>query len=262
MHKISYNPNKPIILGLAGQAATGKTSVAENIVPKAKIQQTASGMLWDHIFFALPLYEMVSIKKNIRGLRERDRQLYSLHSVVYELFGGSPISNVPDYEELISLVRNIYSLNLDENGSKPRSFLQKTGDLCRAIDPDCFANWATSKAKSLYKEYLKDINLDDSPLPFCVIISDVRFKNEAEAILSQENGILVCYEASDEVRNNRILDRDGVYMTEEQKNHKSEQEIEFIRDMANIIINTDELTVEEQTNITINYINQVTGIYA
>ncbi len=257
----TYDPNQPIILGLAGKAATGKTSVAEKIVPKAQINVSHSDIVWDHIFFALPLYEMASIRRTIQGIRQRDRQLYSIHSIIYDLFGGTPIGNVPDYEELISLVKDIYSLPLGED-RKPRSFLQKTGDLCRSVDEDCFAKWAINKSKTLHRDYIRSVSEDDSVSPFCTIISDVRFTNEAEHILSQPNGIIVCYEASDSVRDERIFNRDGVFMTDEQKNHKSELQIDQIKDMASLVVNTDDISVQEQTAKTIDVVHSMVGLYA
>jgi cytidylate kinase len=261
MKKI-IDPNQPIILGLAGAAATGKTSVAETLVPRAQINTISNGITWDHIFFALPLYEMASAKKNIRGLRERERQLYSLHSVIYDLFGGSPIGNVPDYDVLINIVKDIYSLPFNPEDIKPRSFLQKAGDVCREVDEDCFARWAIAKSHKLYREYIRNDSMYNESNPFCVIISDVRFVNEAQFILNQDNGILICFDASEEVRDSRILDRDGVHMTAEQKNHKSEQQIETIKEMASAIIDTDNLTIAQQTKETINIVNEMMGIYA
>lgn len=258
---MNYDPTQPIILGLAGKAATGKTSVAEYLVPKAQINTINSNIVWDHLFFALPLYEMATIKTTIMGLRQADRQLYSLHSVVYDLFGGNPIGNIPEYDELINLVRSIYAMPVLEDGKKPRSFLQNVGDLCRNIDENCFVNWTINKAKSLYRNYAHGQD-NDEVLPFCVIISDVRFVNEAQGILDQPNGILVCYEASDLVRDERILRRDGVHMTEAQKNHKSEQQIDAIKSMSNLVINTDNLSIVDQSNKTIELVNSLVGVYA
>lgn len=254
--------SQPIILGLAGKAATGKTSVAEAIVPKAQINAVSSDIVWEHIFFALPLYEMASIKKTIQGIRERDRRLYSLHSVIYELFGGSPIGAIPDYNVLIDLVKEIYAMPIEHEGTKPRSFLQKAGDSCRAIDKDCFAKWAISKSKTMFNNYIKSLFEDEEQLPFTVVISDVRFANEAEHILAQPNGIVVCYDASDEVRNQRLLNRDGSYMTDEQKNHISEQQIDIVKEMASVVINTDGMSVADQTAHTIDFVNGMLGINA
>ena len=87
--------DNPIIIGLAGKAGAGKTSVAEQIVPKGAIETIKDGMKWDHIFFALPLYEMASIRKNITGERERSRKLFALHEVLYDVYGGSAIGSIP-----------------------------------------------------------------------------------------------------------------------------------------------------------------------
>lgn len=251
--------NSPIILGISGLAGTGKTSVAEAIVPKGRVA-TESDMVWDHIFFALPLYELASIKSNVRGLRQRDRMLYEIHSVLYELYGGSPIADVPDYDDLTKLVHDIYNLPI-EYDIKPRTFLQKAGDLCRELRADCFASWAVSKAKSLHREYLRETAEEDQ-LPFIVIISDVRFTNEAEAIVSQDNGILLNFSASDNVRFERLMSRDGYLMSQEQRNHKSENEMDAVKGLAHAIIDTDNLTISEQTEIAVNYIRERVMNYA
>lgn len=251
--------NSPIILGISGLAGTGKTSVAESIVPKGRIVQN-SDLVWDHIFFALPLYELASIKTNVRGLREKERQLYEIHNVLYDLYGGSPIGDVPDYHDLISLVHKIYSLPIEED-IKPRSFLQKAGDLCRELREDCFATWAIAKAKSLHKEYLRSTPEDDV-LPFIVIISDVRFINEASCIINQDNGVLVNFSASDEVRFNRLMNRDGYMMSEEQRKHKSENEMDSIQSLAHVIIDTDNMSIEGQTVATINFMKDRVMNYA
>ena len=91
--------------------------------------------------------------------------------------------------------------------------------------------------------------------PVCIIVSDVRFTNEAQAILKQPNGVLITFEASDETLKDRILKRDGVIMTDEQANHKSETEIEVLKDLSTYVINTDSMSVEEQARATLNLIN-------
>jgi hypothetical protein len=51
-------------------------------------------------------------------------------------------------------------------------------------------------------------------------------------------------------------------MTSAQMNHKSEQEIDLVKDMASAIINTDNLTIEEQTAETIKIVQALTDVYA
>jgi dephospho-CoA kinase len=262
MKKFKYNPNKPIIVGLAGKAATGKTSVAEKIVPKAKVDLGNNGIVWDHIFFALPLYELAAIKKGVIGSRQTVRQLYGIHDTLYDLFGNSPIGDVPPYEDMVSMVQAIQSMPIEPEGLKPRTFLQKAGDECRSHDPECFCKWAIRKANSLHLSYVRSLLEDTDPSPFAVVVSDVRYLNEAQTILDQENGMIVCYTASDKVRNERMFSRDGRYMTEEQMNHSSELQIDDIAKVCNVVINTDDLTVEDQTLFTLDYVNSLVGTYA
>ena len=54
MNNTTFKKQQPIIIGLAGKAGSGKTSVAEAIVPKAGFESLRYGMKWDHIFYALP----------------------------------------------------------------------------------------------------------------------------------------------------------------------------------------------------------------
>lgn len=128
------------IIGLAGRAGSGKTSVAETIVPKGSFDSLKYGAKWDHIFFALPLYEMFSAKKNIEGHNKESRIKYAIHETLFDLYGRSPIGIIPDYDDLISKVNDIYNLKIDSSEYKPRSFLQKAGDICKKVSPTVLLN--------------------------------------------------------------------------------------------------------------------------
>ena len=262
MNNKKFYKDYPIVIGLAGKAATGKTSVAEKIVPKAEVSPVSNHVKWDHLFFALPLYELASIRKNSLGFRQKDRQLFSIHEVVYDIFGSNALGTIPDYDMFSQLVKDIYNLPIEPEDMKPRSFLQKAGDLCRAYDEDCFAKWGVLKANKLFRSHMKTPEYEDQDMPMAIIISDVRFVNEAKKILSQPNGLVICYEASDEVRNQRMMKRDGYIMTPEQMNHRSEQEIDLIKENASAIINTDNLNIAEQALATTNLIQTFTDVYA
>lgn len=246
----------PIIIGLAGKAGSGKTSVAEQIVPKGSIEVIKDNTKWDHIFYALPLYEMASIVKNTKGEKEKSRKLFALHDVLYDVYGSSSLGNVPDYPMFIELVYNVYNREIEPEGIKPRKFLQNVGDLCREHDPNCFASWAIFKAKKIYRESMKSAE-DKENHNVIVIISDVRYLNEAQTILEQPNGYVICFDASQEVLNQRLMKRDGKLMSEDEMSHSSEQQIEFIKNIASAIIDTNELDLEAQTAKTIEVINTI-----
>lgn len=250
----NIKPNSPIILGLAGKAGSGKTSVAEQIVPKGSFSTSSYGIVWDHIFYALPLYELSSIRRTISGVNEDSRQLYAIHSVMYEIYGASSIGSIPHYEDFIGRVNKIKNLPIEPEGVKPRSFLQNAGDICRDGFEDCFAKWGISKSNKIYNNYVRSIDEDDIENPFAVIISDVRFENEARAILEQPNGMVICFDADQSVLNQRILDRDGRLMTEEHMSHKSEQQISIVKELATAVIDTTNMNIEEQTKATLEAI--------
>lgn len=251
----NFVKDNPIIVGLAGKAGSGKTSVAEAIVPKGAFDAKTYGMKWDHLFYALPLYEMASIKNNTLGHNAESRKLYAIHDVLYEIYGRSTLANIPHYYSFVEKVKEIYELNIETEGIKPRTFLQKAGDICREHDPNCFANWAIIKSNLLYRQYIKDlINSDseDNIAPMCILISDVRYVNEAKSILKQPNGIVITFDAHQDVLNERIMKRDGKLMNDEQLSHSSEQQMDEIKQISSAIINTDNMTLEEQVGATLN----------
>lgn len=257
--KKQYDPDYPIIVGLAGKAATGKTVVAESIVPKASFGTNVGGLVWDHIFFAMPLYEFYSIRTKIEGMNAQSRKLFAIHETLYDLYGSSPLGNMPEYESFIKLVQQINSESVDHDGSKPRSFLQKTGDHCRQYDEKCFSKWGVRKSNKIHGEYISSLD-EEKMLPHCILISDVRFMNEAEAILSQPNGIIIKFDASDQVRKDRILARDFVLMTDEQLLHRSEKDIDSMSDIIDLVINSDSMSIEDQVNETIKLIKESFGL--
>jgi hypothetical protein len=257
--KKEYNPDYPIVVGLAGKAATGKTAVAETIVPKASFGTNVNGLVWDHIFFAMPLYELYSIRTKIEGMNAQSRKLFATHETLYDLYGSSPLGNMPDYKNFVDLVNQINSEPVDYDGSKPRSFLQKIGDYCRSYDEECFAKWGVRKANRIHSDYILSSE-EEGETPHCILISDVRFINEAKAILSQPNGIIIKFEASDQVRRERILARDFVLMTDEQLSHRSEKEIDSMSDIIDLVINSDSISIEDQVNETIKLIKESFGV--
>lgn len=249
---MNFNENHPIIIGLAGKAGSGKTSVAEALVPKGSIEVSLGGIKWDHIFYALPLYELSSIRRTISGTNSKNRQLYAIHDVLFNLYGGSALGNIPSYENLVQKVNAIHNLPIEPEGIKPRSFMQKAGDICRDGFEDCFAKWAILKSNKLHSMYKKSLTEDELEVPYAVIISDVRFINEAKTILDQPNGMVICFDATKEVLQDRLIKRDGKLMTEEQMSHLSEQQIGDIMKIASNTIDTSNMSLEEQVKATLD----------
>ena len=72
--------------------------------------------------------------------------------------------------------------------------------------------------------------------------------------------MLILFEASDEVRRDRIYSRDGVYMTDEQLSHKSEKEIDGFSHLASGTIDSSSMSVEDQAVKTITLIKEKFGL--
>jgi hypothetical protein len=146
---------------------------------------------------------------------------------------------------------------------KPRTFLQQAGEICRLKNEMCFVQWAKRKAYQRCASLLNSGDEEGLYENYACIISDVRYENEAEMIKSLPNGILIRFDASTDVRLDRLYKRDGYRMSDEQLSHKSEQ-VELIPDsMLNAIINTDTMTAEQQAQATIRTIQkEISKVYA
>lgn len=253
--KIYDHHNQPIILGLSGKAGSGKTSVAESIIPKGSMELVKYGVLWDHIFYALPLYEMASIRRNIIGINEESRKLHALHEVLYEVYGGSSIGNMPHYDILVKKVKEIYNLPIDLEGTKPRGFLQQAGDICREFDSNCFSTWGIIKANKLYRQFIRrsedSDKYSDTLTPMCIIVSDVRYKNEALSILKQPNGFVISFDADKDTLDDRLIKRDGQLMSSNHSGHSSEQDCDEVRALASAIIDTNNMNLQQQVEATL-----------
>lgn len=256
------NTNEPIVLGLAGGAATGKTSTADGLAPPARFLslKDPAPVIWTHLFYAMPLYAMASIRKKMVGVDAFDRQCFALHETLNDLFKGWIT-----YEDTVETAYELASLEFPMEG-KPRTFLQKAGtEICRAFDPDCFTKWIARKSREEYTRFLgewnqllneaeargDDVSLSQEYKQLGVVISDARFLNECKYVAEQPNGVLIKFATRPEVAAERIYYRDGVSMTPEQLMHQSEQELNTVPDdLFDAIIDTSDMTLKEQIQIT------------
>lgn len=259
-----FNDNHPIVLGLYGKALTGKTITAENIVPKGYVPDPSiSPIQWDHLYFALPLYRMLTARTKTAGEMANDRALYELHATLLDLFGGSPLYGAPSYFDLVRMVRAIAEIEIPVGG-KARGFLQDAGTLCRAYNDDCFVTWMKRRVNELFRLFSveqeaivddyyyrlhsggeQDLEDPNTFSAFGVVISDVRFANEAKYVAEQPNGVLIGLTATLETRQARSYNRDGHLLAEEHMKHESET-AEIPEEYFTEFLPTDDLSVQEQ----------------
>jgi len=120
------------------------------------------------------------------------------------------------------IVRIVYPY-LDKRDPRYRQLMQKLGtDWFRAYDEDVWVNVLLSRT-----------SLETHP----VVVDDVRFPNEAR-ILRDRGWQLIYINASDEVRQQRCIDRDG-HWDESVLSHPSETQIEEAAQYAQYSIDGD-----------------------
>lgn len=273
------NYNASIVVGLAGQAGVGKTVTAEALAPTAQVVtlscSCSHGMqdhlddpdvwpcrecdcirfncegqiLWTHYFFALPIYRIVTARQKIEGKNARDRMLYEIHEGLLDLFGRNPLySAIKHYDDFVQLVHYIASIPCEPAGEKARTFMQEFGSLCREYDDEVFVNWIRRKVNDNYRAFQQEYPDHVYPgLKSGVVLSDVRFSNEAEMIGTYPLGSLFCLTARPDVRYRRLEERDGHVLTEDQANHESEQSLTTIHpNLFTKVIDTSEFTIKDQ----------------
>lgn len=258
----TFNPNYPVVLGLSGKALTGKTCTADifatgitgrAVDPAAVAAVHRKYLAWEHLFFALPLKRMAAARTKILGRQAADRVRYELHAILLEVFGVNPLFGAPPYHQLVDMVEQIATLPLEEG--KPRTFLQYVGtEICRGYEKNCWVNWMDHKIKELHLAFVRELDREvaaadgvfDGPTTMGVVISDIRFPNEAELVYNHPNGVVVRFSASDRIRQERAVERDNRLMSTEQLTHASEQGVEAIPADWVIDLDTSTLSIAEQ----------------
>lgn len=267
METVFFTPDHPIVLGLYGKALTGKTITGESIAPRDYIPDPNKNPIqWDHLFFALPLYKMATARQKIEGTAAKDRIRYEIHSALLEILGRSPLFGAPPYKELIELVEKISNIPMPD-GEKPRTFLQEAGTLCRSWNEDCFVNWVNRMVNNsfqFFKKEQQEIKAEEHVLDeympekafagLGIVLSDIRYPNEAAYVRKARNSVLVELTASDEVRQQRAMRRDGHFLTEKQKNHSSETQT-IPQDWFDASLDTSDLSVQEQVTAVLQIVN-------
>lgn len=252
------NPDYPLFVGFAGNAGSGKTETARAIVPASsfasygdvdrnnQLGDAFPHTVWDHYWLSLPLYEMYEIRTKTIGVDQKDRILYALSDVVNEIMK----KNIP-FDDMIELVYSIYSFPIDSNEEKPRNFLTGVGDLCRNLHNECFIDYIKYKLLDLWRGHQVEYGrLNQDPPLYIPIVSDVRMLHEAQMILDQPNHLLLKFNVSEKVQAQRLTERDGQTISPEQLSHDTETSLNDIpEDWFDFIIDTDELTLEDQAKM-------------
>lgn len=236
----------PIVVGLAGQAGTGKTITANHLAPSGRQlydYEKYDHLYWDHFVLATPLYALASIKQKTEGEDAHNRINHLIHQNMYEVFKSSEL---PPYQELVNLVQYTAEYRLPPEGTKPRTFLQEIGARMREKRADCFPQFLRHRILQEFNTFMNDEFLENPP-PYASVISDVRYPNEIDVIKQFPNGFVIKLTCDEEVRLDRLEHRDGMRLSDEQANHHSETSLDLVDpDLIDVIIDTTNLSVKDQ----------------
>jgi hypothetical protein len=255
---IDFSSSNPTYVGFCGPAGSGKTSTAKTIVPSSSFSfygdvtksDNYDSILWDHFWFAMPLYEISNYRLMTEGMNVKDRIMYGVHEVL-----NNVMQRRISYDDLIELVYDVYAAPCVVEGTKPRSFLQSVGSMCRNLYKDCFTDYIKYKVYNTYKTISAEYErIDMDTPPYLAIISDVRMPNEAAMIKAQSSNLLIKFTASEKILKDRLMDRDGILLTSSQSNHESEKGVNEIPDeWFDLILDTSDMTVEKQAQAVKNF---------
>lgn len=236
---------RPYIVAFAGKAGSGKTVMADALAPPAQGGPlTLDTYRWNRVPFALPIHQIVSIKRQISGENADSRIKFNIHETLYDLFGTS-IGDIPPYDQFCELVSYIGDLPLGSD-NKPRKFMQTVGTVCREYFEDCFAQWMIRRVKLLWAQ---------SPEPLAIAVDDMRFPNEA-TILKEHDAVLIRLDCNDEVRAERLYRRDGERLDLSAPAHESEH-LKIPEDCFDHIIDTTDLSVAQQWSIVSDLVDHI-----
>lgn len=198
------------LIAIHGKMGAGKDYLANlltNSLPKSR-QLSFAGTLKKYINL------MLSLKRNGQG-----------HNALAQILG------VPE-DAIDHIFNDILPSNLDKVDAyvktpEMRKLYQYFGDVKREQEPNFFVDKTIERALSL----LSKKNIDH------VIISDVRFPNEYDAVL-HENALFIHLDVPTGTRHARILARDGFAPSNESENHPSETALDNIKRRKDTLVFT------------------------
>lgn len=233
---------RPILVAVTGKIATGKDTVGKSLMEKLGRTDFL------HTAFAAALKEEVNVA--IEALRHVQAVGGGKTTALEEL-----ISRFPDIPvEWLARVRDALWDELHEG--KILDSYSRTVGVRKTLQW-----WGTDIRRAQKDSYWVD-RLLDQVVPALeadtsVLVTDVRFPNEADALLDI-GGFVIRLDVSREIQAARLFQRDGVELTPDKENHKSEISLDDY-DKFTLRVNNDYLTIDQAVAYIIESIPALRG---
>lgn len=218
------------LIGISGKIASGKDYLAQKLQESLKTQ----GLESDSTAFAKSIKnELDIIIQAIRAARSTGWAKVMTGLYLNEHSDDS--KQIVDY--LYDEVRADGSITAYSRTGSVRSALQLLG-VTRRIQSDCY--WTNKFISDVLKSYEHNT---------FVLVTDVRMPDEAQTI-KDAGGYLIRLEPSDEVLEERRLNRDGITYTLEQLFHPTETALDRYEGFDQVITE-----LPDHSRLTINILN-------
>lgn len=225
---------RAILLGVSGRIASGKDTVAPRVLGSLGVENS------QHIFFALALKSEAS--QIIEMIREAPTGAKHHPSLIGSVARAMtcPVHDAQFMvETLWDDVRNGVVKDAYDRTTSTRSALQYWGTECRRTQDE---NYWVKKSMALVIAELAEGS--------SVMVTDARFENEVDAILSA-GGSVVRLHVSEEEQRRRLAKRDGLTPTVEALTHTSETSLDRYEAEGcfTVTVDTDKHDIDETVEI-------------
>jgi hypothetical protein len=204
------------IIGISGKIGSGKNYLAEKLMQELEslghtiAESSFAGGLRAELNRIIKTIKVEVLEgNNGEAIIEKVKTMYNLTKDEASLM----------YSCLINDIVHIDGLNANSRTESIRRALQILGtDIRRNQDHDYWVK--------MFFQHVPDADF--------VLVTDVRFPNEADAILHHD-GILLRLELSQEIIDERTKSRDGILYSEEAKTHPSEVALDDYKNFSFIV---------------------------
>lgn len=210
------------ILGISGKMGSGKDTLADLLV------ETSHGT-WVKDSFARPVKEELLHMYHTVATQQENTSIHDIATHIAETMSVTP----QEAEKMVHLIQ----FDLLEH-KQTLDALQKT-PVYRTI----MQTWATGIRRAQNPQYWVEQALQNIQTHFnngqSVVFADVRFDNEAEALLHAD-GTVIRLHVPYHVQLQRLITRDGVPPSDDSLRHSSETSLDYFQHFSHVFNTADD----------------------
>lgn len=158
---------------------------------------------WDSLRIRLPIQEIFNAKVGSAGENVNNRVTFQILDALLNLYGKLPGFS---FQELVDTVKAAGNVRASFDDYMTDKWSEDMEKIVTHLDENCLLRNAKTRLRQLQSEYDRELmnqwnNEEDNPdgnglldklnKQLCVFVPDVKTKDEAKWVLSQDNGIMI-----------------------------------------------------------------------